>query len=346
MKRDFKQNSWDQTIEDDLRQLMHIAVSEDLGIAGDLTSNALIPKGMLGRASVYVRKPGVISGLAALPICLATVDPGLKWFSSCKDGQFVEAGTKLGEIVGPVLGIMTAERLILNLLGHLCGISTLTRKFVDRVEGTKARIYDTRKTTLGWRKLDKYAVHCGGGFNHRTGLYDAVLIKDNHLAFGALPGNVLDSDHSEDIAAKSEIADSGIFCMDHRTAAFSPAEAVRRARSFLTQLLERQKISGTSNLLPMNEIPIIEIEVDNLDHFEDVLAAKPDIILLDNMGPDSLLDAIKRRNMMESETELEASGGITLETVLQVAETGVERISVGSLTHSNSSLDLGLDWEG
>ena len=325
---------------------MCIAVSEDLGLAGDLTSNALVPKGMQGRASVYVRKPGVISGLAALSICLTTVDSGLKWFSSCKDGQSVEAGTKLGEIVGPVLGIMTAERLILNLLGHLCGVSTLTRRFVERVEGTKARIYDTRKTTLGWRKLDKYAVRCGGGFNHRTGLYDAVLIKDNHLAFGALPGNVLDSDHSENIIESNENPESGVFGVNNRTATFSSAEAVRRTRAFLVHQVEKQKKSGATGPLPTDELPIIEIEVDHLDHFEDVLAAQPDIILLDNMGPELLLDAVKRRDKAKSETELEASGGITLDTVLQVAETGVERISVGSLTHSNSSLDLGLDWEG
>ena len=348
MKRDFNQNNWDQAHEDDLKRLMAIAISEDFGELGDLTSQALIPRGIQGRASFSARKEGVIAGLVAVPTCITLIDPTLKWFSCCREGQFVEKGTKIAEFVGPVLSMMTAERLLLNLLGHLCGVATLTRRFVNQIEGTGARIYDTRKTTPGWRRLDKYAVRCGGGMNHRTGLFDAILIKDNHLAFGALPGHVLDSDHSENIDDKNEKkkkkkADS---CIEHRSDLFSPGEAVRRAKTYLRQLLDEKRHYGFHDVFPDNRIPLVEIEIDAIDHFEDVLAAEPDIVLLDNMSPKIMRKAVQIRNRLDSFAELEASGGITLETVREVAETGVERISVGTLTHSNFSLDIGMDWEG
>ena len=345
MKRDFNQNDWGQTHEDDLKRLIAIAISEDFGGLGDLTSQALIPGGIQGRAYFHARKEGVIAGLVAVPTCLSLIDPELKWFSCCQEGQFVKKGTKLGEFTGPVLSMMTAERLLLNLLCHLCGIATLTRRFVDKIAGTGAKIYDTRKTTLGWRRLDKYAVRCGGGMNHRTGLFDAVLIKDNHLAFGALPGHVLDSDHSEDIA--EELGKKEKYsCLEHRGDLFSPCESVCRAKAYLRQLIEEKKNQGTDDVFPDGQIPLVEIEIDTLDHFEDILTAKPDIILLDNMSPELMRDAVQIRNRLKSATELEASGGITLDTVREVAETGVERISVGSLTHSNFSLDIGMDWEG
>ncbi len=319
---------------------MEIAISEDLGELGDLTSQALIPTGMRGRASFHVRKEGIIAGLLAVPTCISQIDPELKWFSCCQEGELVEKGTKIGELIGPVLSMMTAERPLLNLLGHLCGIATLTRQFVDRIKGTGAKIYDTRKTTLGWRRLEKYAVRCGGGMNHRTGLFDAVLIKDNHLAFGSLPGYVLDSDHSENLA--EEIGS----CIEHRSDLFSPGESVRRAKAYLQQLLGEKRASGISPVFPNDQIPLVEIEIDTLDHFEDVLAAEPDIVLLDNMSPEVMRKAVQIRNRLKSITELEASGGITLDAVREVAETGVERISVGFLTHSHTSLDIGMDWEG
>ena len=342
MKRDFNQNDWDQTHENDLKRLMEIAISEDFGELGDLTSQALIPRGMKGRASFHVRKEGVIAGLVAVPTCISLIDPELRWFSCCQEGEFVEKGAKIGEFVGPVLSMMTAERLLLNLLGHLCGIATLTRRFVKQVEGTGAKIYDTRKTTLGWRRLEKYAVRCGGGRNHRTGLYDAVLIKDNHLAFGSLPGYVLDSNHSENVHSPEKCGS----CIEHRSDLFSPGEAVRRAKAYLQQLISEKTASGNPPVFPNNQIPLVEIEIDTLDQFEDVLAAKPDIVLLDNMCPATMQKAVQIRNHLKSSTELEASGGITFDIVRQVAETGVERISVGSLTHSHSSLDIGMDWEG
>jgi len=342
VKRDFNQNDWGQVHEDDLKRLMEIAISEDFGKLGDLTSQALIPRGMKGRASFHVRKEGVIAGLVAVPTCISLIDPELQWFSCCREGEWVEKGAKIGEFVGPVLSMMTAERLLLNLLGHLCGIATLTRRFVNKVEGTRAKIYDTRKTTLGWRRLEKYAVRCGGGMNHRTGLFDAVLIKDNHLAFGSLPGYVLDSDHSEDIHLEEKYGS----CIEHRSDLFSPGEAVRRAKAYLRQLLEEKNAQGISHVFANDQIPLVEIEIDTLDQFEDVLTARPDIVLLDNMSPATMRKAVQIRNQLKSSTELEASGGITLNVVREVAETGVERISVGSLTHSNASLDIGMDWEG
>ncbi|MDO5565515.1 MAG: carboxylating nicotinate-nucleotide diphosphorylase, partial [Planctomycetia bacterium] len=196
------------------------------------------------------------------------------------------------------------ERIVLNLLGHLCGIASLTRQFVDRVAGTNAKIYDTRKTTLGWRRLEKYAVHCGGGTNHRMGLYDHILIKDNHLAFAATEG-------------------------------ITPAEAVRRAKEFLIACSP----DGDGPLRP-----IVEIEVDTLDQLAQVLPTSPDIVLLDNMEPQQLKKAVAMRNESGVTTELEASGGVQLDTVYDIACSGVERISSGALTHSARTLDLGLDW--
>jgi nicotinate-nucleotide pyrophosphorylase (carboxylating) len=188
----------------------------------------------------------------------------------------------------------------------LSGIAALTKRYVDAIRGTKSGIYDTRKTTPGWRRLEKYAVSCGGGTNHRTGLYDAILIKDNHLALGRQEGTP-----------------------------FSPAESVLRAKEFLQRRFAEQSMN----------LPIVEIEVDTLDQLREVLPTEPDIVLLDNMTPSQLAEAVGIRNSIKPNVQLEASGGITLETVRRVAETGVERISVGALTHSAVSLDFGLDWE-
>jgi nicotinate-nucleotide pyrophosphorylase (carboxylating) len=184
----------------------------------------------------------------------------------------------------------------------------LTRRYVDAVSATGARIYDTRKTTPGWRRLEKYAVRVGGGWNHRTGLYDAILIKDNHLAFGR----------------------EGKW----GTAHFSPAEAVAQARQWIKRRVPQLVCARM----------IVEIEVDSLEQLDEVLPAGPDIVLLDNMAPAQLREAVLRRNARAPEVELEASGGVNLQTVRQIAETGVERISVGALTHSPQALDFGLDW--
>lgn len=231
------------------------------------------------------------------------MDANIEWQPRATDGDEIEADQCLAELAGSARDLLTCERPLLNLIGRLSGIATLTREYVRRIEGTAAHIYDTRKTTPGWRRLEKYAVHCGGGRNHRTGLFDAILIKDNHLA----------------LAAEKDL---------------SPADAVRRARQFVDQL-DAQYIDKDM---------LIEVEIDRLDQLADVLAVGPDIVLLDNMPPEMLREAVARRNETAPTIELEASGGISLGTVNEIAASGVDRISVGGLTHSSRSLDLGLDW--
>ncbi len=223
------------------------------------------------------------------------------------EGDVVQGRTTIAELAGLAHDMLTCERPMLNLLGRLSGIATLAKEYIRRVAGTGARIYDTRKTTPGWRRLEKYAVRCGGGFNHRTGLFDGILIKDNHLA----------------LAADKKL---------------TPAEAVRRAREFVRQMTpENFPGLDASNL-------IIEVEIDRLEQLDDVLAAGPDIVLLDNMQPEQLAAAVALRNAVAPNIELEASGGVTLETVRTIAVTGIERISVGALTHSAGALDVALDW--
>lgn len=299
MDKDFQQNAWNAQLEAELKKLLAIAVFEDTEAAGDITSLALIPDNANGSATVRARQSGVVAGIQAVQTILAAVDERLLWTPTLSDGDLLDGnlsgGMIVGKMGGPVQKLLTAERLVLNLLGKLSGIASLTRKYVDAVSGTSAKIYDTRKTTLGWRRLEKYAVVCGGGRNHRTGLFDAVLIKDNHLAFG-------------------------------QDGVYSPAQAVEKARQFVPP--------GT----------IIEIEVDTLQQLEEVLPANPDYVLLDNMGPEMLKQAVEMRNKLNNAIALEASGGVNLSTVRAIAETGVDRISVGALTHSATALDLGLDW--
>ncbi len=300
MAKEFHQIAWDDQLQAEWGRLLRLAIDEDLGPDGDWTTRALVGEDVMGRADVVARRPGVVAGIAGVEMTLREIEPRLNWLPDVDDGRSVESGERIGRIEGPARGMLTAERIVLNLLGHLSGIATLTRRFVDAVAETDARIYDTRKTTPGWRRLEKYAVRCGGGRNHRTGLFEAVLIKDNHLALG-----------SRSLAA---------------AAAYSPAGAVTRARQFI------------------REDMIVEVEVDTLDQLDDVLPAGPDIVLLDNMSPVELREAVSRRDASASSVELEASGGVSLETVRRLALSGVDRISVGALTHSAACLDIGLDW--
>ncbi len=306
MTKEFHQVAWDAQLQDDWRRLLELALAEDLGRQGDWTTNALVPAEAVGRAAVVVRQAGVVAGLPAVPLALERFDPRLRWSPEAEDGRVVESGRRLGAVEGPARGMLAAERVLLNLLGRLSGIATLTRKYVDAVAGTKVRIYDTRKTTPGWRRLEKYAVRCGGGWNHRSGLFEAVLIKDNHLALCAQGA----------AAGQSAVA---------------PGEAVQRARRFL------QEHAADAAM-------IIEVEVDTLGQLDAAVAAAPDLVLLDNMGPAELRQAVARRNAVNPAVELEASGGVDLGSVRRLAETGVERISVGALTHSAVALDIGLDW--
>jgi nicotinate-nucleotide pyrophosphorylase (carboxylating) len=299
---DFRQQSWDADLADDCRHLIRLAIREDLDRWQDWTTLALIPEGASGAAEMMARQDGVVAGLAAVPLILEEMQASLEWQPLQPDGAHVTAGATIGRLRGSLRDMLVAERPLLNLVGRLSGIATVTRQYVERIAGTGARVYDTRKTIPGWRRLEKFAVHCGGGRNHRTGLFDGVLIKDNHLAFAGL------ADH--------------------------PGAAVEKARQCLAELRPHYPHLGQL---------MVEVEVDTLKQFQDALLASPDIILLDNMSLDELREAVRRRNDSRKKTELEASGGITLETIRAVAETGVERISVGALTHSAINLDVALD---
>ena len=305
MTKDFHQLDWDEAVEDDCRQIVLLAVREDLARQHDWTTLALVPPGARGRAAVVVREPGVVAGLSAVRLALSIFDKDVKFTQHSEDGTHIEAGQSIATLEGSARTLLTAERTVLNLLGRLCGVATLASRYCEQVAGTQARIYDTRKTTPGWRRLEKYAVRCGGGQNHRSGLFDAVLIKDNHLALGAQGGE---------------------------QSAFTPAEAVGRARKFLAE-----------NAAAGSEV-LVEIEVDTLAQLDEVLPADPDIVLLDNMTCEQLSEAVARRDSAAPNVQLEASGGVTLETVGKIARTGVDRISVGALTHSARCLDVGLDW--
>jgi nicotinate-nucleotide pyrophosphorylase (carboxylating) len=305
--RDFQQIEWDAAVEEDCRQLVRLAVREDLERLYDWTTVALVGSDARGSAAVVARRPGVACGLRAAALVLAEMDAQVAWRPEVEDGAVMAAGTRVATIAGSARTLLTAERTLLNFVGHLSGVSTLTRQYVDAVAGTRARIYDTRKTTPGWRRLEKYAVRAGGGHNHRTGLFDAILIKDNHLAWGAGAG---------------------------AQGRFTPAQAVRRARDFLTQLAPGD---------PRSQM-LVEVEVDTLDQLDEVLPTGPDIVLLDNMPAQRLREAVERRNRVAPQVELEASGGVNLSTIRGLAQSGVDRISVGALTHSAEWFDVGLDW--
>jgi nicotinate-nucleotide pyrophosphorylase (carboxylating) len=313
MNSDFTQLAWSDQIEEDLRRIVRLAVFEELDRGQDWTTVSLVPEGPQAAANIVARGAGVIAGLAGIGVVLDEMDIEADFQRLVQDGDAVAAGAVLATISGAARDLLTSERIILNLLGRLSGIATLTRRYVEAVEGTKTRIYDTRKTTPGWRRLEKYAVHCGGGHNHRMGLYDAILIKDNHLAFGR---------------------------EEQSGAAFSPAAAVRKARAFLAQQIHGEVPRGA----PDPEM-LVEIEVDSLEQLREVLPERPDIVLLDNVPPAMLRAAVQFRNAGNFTSELEASGGVNLQTVRTIAECGVERISVGGLTHSAVSLDVALDWQ-
>jgi nicotinate-nucleotide pyrophosphorylase (carboxylating) len=264
------------------------ALEEDLGRAGDITSDLIIPETKKAKVKLAARKPGTIAGLIAAEAAFRFVDPDLKFTVKLPDGSQAKAGALVATIEGSARSILTAERVALNFTGHLSGVATATRALVDAVKGTKARIVCTRKTTPGLRVLEKYAVRCGGGFNHRFGLDDAILIKDNHIA-----------------------------------AAGSITKAVKAARAGIAHMMK------------------IEVEVDTLKQLEEALKIGVDTILLDNMPPDILRRAVA---MADGRAVLEASGNITIDTVRAVAESGVDYISSGAITHSATNLDLGLDF--
>lgn len=294
----------DQHLESALRDLVRLGTDEDLADQVDWTTLAIVPPDSRGRCRIMARHSGTAAGIVTIPWIIDALDLGLTFEPHIEDGQQFEPSQSLGLLEGNVRELLTAERLILNIVSRLCGVATLTASYVARLEGSGARLYDTRKTTTGWRLLEKYAVHCGGGHNHRRGLFDGFLIKDNHLALAGTEGTPL-----------------------------SPAEAVRRARA-----MSRTPVDG---LAPPH---IVEVEVDSLEQLRDVLPADPDIVLVDNFTVAQLREAVELRDQLNPTVELEASGGVTIDAIAAIAATGVERISCGALTHQAVWLDLGLDW--
>jgi nicotinate-nucleotide pyrophosphorylase (carboxylating) len=285
--------AWEQ-----IDRLLDLALAEDIG-PGDATTAALVPAGARASGQFVARAAGVLAGLEIVERLYARLDAEVLFSPVASESSRVEPGTPLAHMAGPARAILSGERIALNLLQRMSGVATLTRTYVEAVAHTHAKIYDTRKTMPGLRRLDKLAVCVGGGENHRQGLYDMILIKDNHLRLCTTE--------------------------DERSAV---GAAVARARA-------------------ASDLPVM-LEVDTLDQLDEALAAGPEMVLLDNMDLEELAQAVKRTHQAAADQDLarpllEASGGIDLETVRAIAETGVDRISVGALTHSAVAMDIGLD---
>jgi len=277
---------------DQIEVLVRLAIQEDIG-SGDVTSRLVVPPEARAHGVFVAKHDGVIAGLPVLPVVFSAIDCSLVFTPLVSDGTEVQVGMRLAEVTGSAASILSSERVSLNFLQRLSGIATLTRRYVNKVRGTRTKILDTRKTTPGWRQLEKYAVRVGGGTNHRMGLYDQVLIKDNHL----------------ELSGRQPIT-----------------EAVRRAQA------------------GRPEGVLIEVEAENIPQVEEALAAGADIIMLDNMPVEMMERAVKMiRSSSENPPRIEASGNVSLGTVLAIAQTGVDCISVGELTHSADSLDIALD---
>ncbi len=264
-------------------------LEEDIGM-GDVTTMATIPAESQAIGIIHVKDEGIIAGLPVAEAVFALVDPQLRFEAKVNDGAAARYGTVIAEVSGSTRSILLGERLALNLLQRMSGIATRTRQFVDRLEGLPVRLVDTRKTTPGHRMLEKYAVRVGGGHNHRFGLYDAVMIKDNHIK-GA----------------------GGI------------RQAIMAARAQIPHTMK------------------IEVEVESFEQLEEALAAGPDIVMLDNMSPEQMSQAVQRMKNQAPHIMLEASGSVTLDSVRSIAQSGVDVISVGRLTYSVQALDISLD---
>jgi nicotinate-nucleotide pyrophosphorylase (carboxylating) len=290
----------DYVTDQTLRGLIETARAEDFARPGqrprDITSELVIATDRHGEAVFRARTAGRLSGAASLPMIVDVFDPAVALMLLLRDGSCLQPGSEIARIEGPLRSILALERTALNLMTHLSGIASLTALYVDAVAGTRARIHDTRKTLPGLRGLQKYAVACGGGGNHRMGLHDAVLVKDNHIAHvpAAKLGYAL-----RELAARARAADP-------------PAT-------------------------------FVEVEVDTLEQLAVVLPCGVDVVLLDNMPPATLREAVAMRDRLVPAVKLEASGGVNLQTVRAIAEAGVDIISVGALTHSAPALDIGLD---
>ncbi len=289
------------TAPDSLRRLIQQAKAEDLGThERDITSEYFVDAQRTGTARIVARESGRLAGAALLTAIAELYDPAIAVTGKINDGQDLAAGAVIAQLSGPLQSILAVERVALNFMTHLSGVATLTFRFVTAVAGTNAKIYDTRKTLPGLRALQKYAVACGGGHNHRAGLHDAVLIKDNHVA------------------------------------------QLRADETLVTAVKRASEQARADSPQPR----FVEVEVDTLDQLQVLLKGAGehvDMVLLDNMPPDALRQAVAARDKLAPGVLLEASGGITLENVTGVARTGVDRISVGALTHSAPALDIAMD---
>ena len=269
--------------------IVRAALLEDVAHGGDLTTDAIVDAAAAGSARIVARTAGVVAGLDAASLAFTLIAGDVAIETHAADGDLVDAGSTVAHVRGRARALLTGERPALNILGRLCGIATLTYRFVTLVRGTPAHIIDTRKTTPGLRVLEKYAVRCGGGVNHRFGLDDAVLIKDNHLAIAG-----------------------------------SVAAAVDAVRANVGHMIK------------------VQVEVDTLAQLREALDAAVDAVLLDNMTVEQLAEAVR---IVNGRAIVEASGGVTVETVAAIAATGVDLISSGALTHSAPALDVALDWD-
>lgn len=272
-----------------LKQSIKNWLAEDIG-SGDITTEATIPVDSISKAIIHVKDTGIIAGIPIAKLVFEIVDPQLRFTSLVKDGELVEKGTVIIEVEGKTRSLLTGERLALNLMQRMSGIATKTNQYVQALKGLPVRLVDTRKTTPGHRMLEKYAVRVGGGYNHRFGLYDAVMIKDNHIK-----------------------------------GAGSITRAVQAARNQIPHTMK------------------IEVETESMEQIDEAIAAGADIIMLDNMNVQAMSEAVKHIKQKTPHIMVEASGGVTLETLHEIAQTGVDVISVGALTYSVQALDISLD---
>lgn len=282
-------NEWNSPFAERTRESIRLWLAEDIG-SGDMTTLTTVPLDHQSKGIIHVKEAGIVAGLPVAGLVFGIVDPELKFQALAEDGQRVEKGTVIATVEGSTHSILLGERLALNLMQRMSGVATKTRTFTDALQGLTTRLVDTRKTTPGHRLLEKYAVRVGGGSNHRFGLYDAVMIKDNHIK-----------------------AAGGI------------TQAIQAARSRIPHTMK------------------IEVEVENFVQLEEALAAEPDIIMLDNMPVGDMVQAVSRIKSERPHIVTEASGNVNLQTVRSIAETGVDVISVGSLTYSFQALDISLD---
>jgi nicotinate-nucleotide pyrophosphorylase (carboxylating) len=281
-------------VSEQLAALVALALHEDLEHGGDVTAEATIPDGATAAARVVSRAAGVLAGIATARAVAAAVDPRVELAANADDGDAVEPGYGVLELHGPARSLLAAERTLLNFLGHLSGVATLTARFVEQLAGTRCMVRDTRKTTPGMRELEKAAVRAGGGVNHRMGLFDGVLVKDNHVA-----------------------ASGGVF------------EATRQALAHVRETGRELEV---------------QVEVDDIDQLREAIAAGARVVLLDNFPLELLREAVRICRDEREYVFAEASGGITLDNVRDIALTGVDAVAVGALTHSAPVLDLGMDW--